>query len=275
MILYGTARSSVAHALESCACRNGARVAPLSDEARAGRTACKRCADVCLSCGDICPKGGCHSLCDECALAYSQSIAVATLPLPCPCGSGLPIAVSEEVERLLLAHHAGQAPACSPAKRCPVDRKMEEILVTKCPHCGRAYHDFDGCCSVQCVCRGFFCAFCLHPSRTNEASHEHVLQCPHNPRRGHYFVAEASLPEIGRAIRRRRVPAAVLALVREEGCLEAAALLRDLSRRRWESVASSSSFGACCAGLSLASLLCTAYYRPQIPATAVVCAFLW
>ena len=68
-------------------------------------------------------------------------------------------------------------------------REIENLLTSTCPHCRRAFHDFDGCCAVTCQsdegmnigCGGHFCAHCFTPFQNSALTHQHVRQCRWNP----------------------------------------------------------------------------------------------
>ncbi len=71
-------------------------------------------------------------------------------------------------------------------KRC-----YDYIDTLKTPCCSTAFMDFDACFSLSCPsCPKYFCAWCLSTDSvkdTSAASHEHVRNCPENPRHGDVF----------------------------------------------------------------------------------------
>lgn len=57
---------------------------------------------------------------------------------------------------------------------------VEEILTLKCPVCGQAYIDFEGCFALKCSrCAAGFCAWCGTGGAGD--AHSHVRQCDHKP----------------------------------------------------------------------------------------------
>jgi hypothetical protein len=56
---------------------------------------------------------------------------------------------------------------------------QNELLISSCPRCKRAFLDFTGCCAVTCQCGAGFCGLCLVD--TNGDAHAHVPQCPLTP----------------------------------------------------------------------------------------------
>ena len=55
---------------------------------------------------------------------------------------------------------------------------VDNILTLRCPKCNQAYHDFEGCLSLQCSkCKCYFCAKCHHRSADSRTSHNHVATC--------------------------------------------------------------------------------------------------
>jgi len=61
----------------------------------------------------------------------------------------------------------------------------EELLTLKCPRCGQAFLDFDGCFALTCSgCGCGFCAWCLKDCGTD--AHQHVAECPEGNNRGYH-----------------------------------------------------------------------------------------
>lgn len=57
-------------------------------------------------------------------------------------------------------------------------RIVDEVLTLRCPRCGMAFIDFDGCFAITCTygsCRCSFCAWCLQDC--GKDAHAHVLHC--------------------------------------------------------------------------------------------------
>lgn len=68
---------------------------------------------------------------------------------------------------------------------------LNDILTLKCPHCDRAFLDFQGCFALVCICKGNFCAWCLSPADSSRAAHICALQCSRQLGHGaEYFVSE-------------------------------------------------------------------------------------
>lgn len=104
---------------------------------------------------------------------------------------------------------------------------VEEILTLRCPGCGRAFYDFDGCLSVACSmdaggaalgCGEHFCALCLQScGKGGEGSvnaHRHVPACQFNPTRENF--GSAQLVKEAHRERRTRLLRAFLARQRAE-----------------------------------------------------------
>merc|ERR1712159_569128 len=74
-------------------------------------------------------------------------------------------------------------------KHC--DHIRENILTLKCPRCGAAFVDFEGCMALNCaICGVGFCGWCL--ADCGRDAHEHVARCtakPHSADR--YYATEA------------------------------------------------------------------------------------
>lgn len=65
-------------------------------------------------------------------------------------------------------------------------RKVEDLLISRCPQCKTAFLDFSGCCALTCAgCNIQFCAFCHQGASQN--AHAHVRDCEENPARGGFF----------------------------------------------------------------------------------------
>jgi hypothetical protein len=63
-------------------------------------------------------------------------------------------------------------------------REVEELLTLKCPGCGTAFVDFQGCCALACSgpqCNVHFCAWCLTNCGDSASCHRHVASCPERP----------------------------------------------------------------------------------------------
>ena len=59
---------------------------------------------------------------------------------------------------------------------------IENILTLKCPRCGRAILDFEGCFVITCTCTCNICGWCLAECGEDAfATHDHVRACPANP----------------------------------------------------------------------------------------------
>jgi len=86
----------------------------------------------------------------------------------------------------------------------------EQILTCKCPRCGQAFVDFDGCFALTCSrCTCGFCAWCGADSGGRDA-HAHVRQCAERPRGADlYFGSPAQFQE-AQTRRKRRLLAAYM-----------------------------------------------------------------
>lgn len=86
-------------------------------------------------------------------------------------------------------------------KHC--DYITSKILELKCPRCGQAFRDFDGCFALKCSrqsCACSFCALCLADCGTD--AHSHVARCTkYGGNRGGYY---GSLEQFDNAHRIRR-----------------------------------------------------------------------
>ena len=59
---------------------------------------------------------------------------------------------------------------------------VEESMVTRCPKCGQAFIDFEGCLSLKCSnCSSYFCGLCLKLDKTNQESHQHITDVHEGP----------------------------------------------------------------------------------------------
>ncbi|KAL1522578.1 hypothetical protein AB1Y20_017563 [Prymnesium parvum] len=57
---------------------------------------------------------------------------------------------------------------------------VEEVLTLKCPRCGQAYDDFEGCAALQCSrCPCHFCGWCTADCAAD--AHAHVRTCAEKP----------------------------------------------------------------------------------------------
>ena len=82
---------------------------------------------------------------------------------------------------------------------------VEEVLTLKCPRCGQAFVDFNGCFALECGrCGAGFCAWCLHDCGRD--AHQHVAHCAFNLEGGNVFSTKAKFDE---AQRKRQLAAAV------------------------------------------------------------------
>merc|ERR1740117_2191757 len=69
-------------------------------------------------------------------------------------------------------------------KIAQAQRHVAELLTLKCPRCGQAFAEFDGCFALTCGrCGCGFCAWCFADSGGgNLEAHVHVRQCLAKPR---------------------------------------------------------------------------------------------
>jgi hypothetical protein len=76
------------------------------------------------------------------------------------------------------------------------------MLTLKCPRCGMAWDDFDGCCALKCkYCSCAFCAYCTADCGTN--AHEHVQTCQYGKGAGYH--GHGMLPAAHKRLRTERV----------------------------------------------------------------------
>ncbi|RYH14627.1 hypothetical protein EON65_33295, partial [archaeon] len=82
----------------------------------------------------------------------------------------------------------------------------EEILTNHCPHCGRAFVDFDACfaltCSGQGGCGCQFCAWCFATNGVGDM-HGHVVRCPLG--NGEVYGDPSELGRVWNEVRRLKI----------------------------------------------------------------------
>ena len=85
------------------------------------------------------------------------------------------------------------------------ERVREDILTLKCPSCGFAFAEYDGCAALKCPsCSTGFCAYCLQ--RCGGDAHAHVASCAYGAgtyaRKEQYEAVQAKrkLQEIGKLL---------------------------------------------------------------------------
>jgi hypothetical protein len=94
-----------------------------------------------------------------------------------------------------------------------------KILTLCCPHCTKAFVDFDHCCAVQCTCKKYFCAWCLEGSDGD--NHRHVANCAENPMPGkEVYGTEAAFNE-HHAVRKNRLTDTYIAANVQDAALAA------------------------------------------------------
>ncbi|KAL7558501.1 hypothetical protein ACA910_008100 [Epithemia clementina (nom. ined.)] len=81
------------------------------------------------------------------------------------------------------------------------------IMNLACPHCNRAYFDFDGCMALCCAsCKRSFCGYCHQKTETSQGAHEHVRQCLMNTTPdASYYASEERKKEAQRQYRTREL----------------------------------------------------------------------
>jgi len=85
----------------------------------------------------------------------------------------------------------------------------EQILTCKCPSCGQAFVDFDGCFALSCSrCRCSFCAWC--GADGGRDAHPHVRECPEKPPGADPYFGTAEQFREAQARQRRRLLRAFL-----------------------------------------------------------------
>jgi len=91
----------------------------------------------------------------------------------------------------------------------------EDILTCKCPRCGQAFVDFEGCFALRCSrCPCAFCAWC--GADCGHDAHQHVPQCRERPRGGDPFYDTLARFQDAQARRRRRLLATYLPTLDDE-----------------------------------------------------------
>lgn len=96
-------------------------------------------------------------------------------------------------ERLLREAHNTVAPV--------LRHIIDNVLTTRCPRCGQAFHDWDGCLALKCRrvgCTAAFCAVCL--TDCGGDAHAHVQACQWVPG-GNLFAAADEVPALQSAWR--------------------------------------------------------------------------
>ncbi len=132
-----------------------------------------------------------HTICEDCLLKHIHILIqnpVWDKVICCPCGEGqfnetyLSSNIKDVINTLVVNK-------CD-YKRSDIDIAIQDILTSKCKHCKSAFLDFDGCLSLQCRCKKFFCALCLHVDDSSEENHKHVINCKWNPNKKYYLKFE-------------------------------------------------------------------------------------
>jgi len=104
-------------------------------------------------------------------------------------------ALRQEIERLrVLSAHQLEVEGLVQAVR-------EDVLTLKCPRCGQAFVDFEGCFALKCSrCAAAFCGWCLEDCGTN--AHPHVVCCRRKLSDNNYF---GSVEQFKAAHKQRRI----------------------------------------------------------------------
>lgn len=93
---------------------------------------------------------------------------------------------------------------------------VEEILTLKCPRCGQAFVDFEGCFALNCSrCSCGFCAWCGADSGGKDA-HAHVRQCSSRPRDADLLFGTAEQFRAAQDKRKRRLLSTYLDTLEDE-----------------------------------------------------------
>lgn len=98
---------------------------------------------------------------------------------------------------------------------------MNDLIVTKCPHCQLAFADWEHCFAVEHAfempggkgkknktlgCKKFFCGWCLAPFADTDACHRHVFNCKESLNRGSvYGRSEKDFKIVEAQMRQRKV----------------------------------------------------------------------
>lgn len=229
--LYRTARGRLRHA--STRCPKVLRKAVV-ESAFDGNALCQTCCATCVVCrvdpGVPMPCGDeAHALCDECMhqyLLHCASVAPEVAPT-CPCGVGpaLPLrelASSKAIDAWHDAVRNASISAAAPKPTSPPAFRLADEMCAfarerRCPWCDRLFADFDGCAALECHCKRWFCALCLHACDSSKHAHDHLRRdCPSNPTSS-YYVAEEVYTRVWEEQARERMARSIQSLAQTEG----------------------------------------------------------
>ena len=196
--LLGNGR--VCHSRSTCR-RSLQPALAISPEESKAWAKCKSCfvSRACMLCLEDGPWLACpcaeHALCPpcfeevcerECALAHRTSMSQTGVQCPCQRGDPFPwdMIPRRVLQGIFLELRNRVAVRASKSRAAFIE---DDVLTLLCPHCGCAFSDFDGCLAVQCTCRAFFCALCLHACEDNDDAHAHILTCSSNVNRSYFM----------------------------------------------------------------------------------------
>eukprot|EP00656_Telonema_subtile_P053228 TRINITY_DN7649_c0_g1_i2.p1 TRINITY_DN7649_c0_g1~~TRINITY_DN7649_c0_g1_i2.p1 ORF type:complete len:1491 (+),score=142.91 TRINITY_DN7649_c0_g1_i2:123-4595(+) len=122
--------------------------------------------------------------------------------------------IRQEERARLEAEQAMLAQLSDFEKQVRASRKhlSDELLTLKCPRCGQAFLDFNGCFALKCSsCPCGFCAWCL--SDCGADAHHHVSSCPQKPAGAdRFFGSQQQFEQSHQARQSRQIRAYLLTL---------------------------------------------------------------
>lgn len=185
---------------------------------------------VCLICSDViedeaavvcpCPHG--HRLCVDCMDEHIRRLCTqrpmdftsTCNHVACPCGHESAFDPREfsrsqfELWYASIMSHMAQHTRSEPVSTAAyISRMLDESLTMRCPACGLAFSDFDGCLALQCRCGACFCGLCFKHCDGWHDCHAHVRNCSENPSDQSLFLNMVKWQDIQRTRVRDRLAA--------------------------------------------------------------------
>jgi hypothetical protein len=215
------------------------------------RMCCATGSNVCLICGDVlqeneaiecpCPHG--HRLCADCTDEHIRR-ACTERPMDvtstcdhigCPCGHdsafdprGFSRSQFELWYAAIVAHLSEGRRAVSVSAARFLSELVDDSLTLRCPACGLAFVDFDGCLALECRCGAFFCALCLKHCDGWHHCHAHVRDCVENTRDQSLYLRPSEWEEVQRRLATQRIATHLIDVAQTVSTLFALTLLVQL-----------------------------------------------
>lgn len=173
-----------------------------------------------------------HSLCETCMADHinilSQNFAWdGSLKCPCKNPHEFDTIDWKYVRNILKKSKEEKFRQCKPSH---YDIVEQDILTLKCPHCSRAFVDFDACCSVMCECGTFFCGLCFAKFDDTDSCHSHVLNCVLNPC-NNYFISIDKWNAIQDAEKRKKIWMFCYDIWKEYGSIYTIGFMYNINKR--------------------------------------------